>query len=534
MAVKSEPGDHDGRDPAARTVCTMAAAHPASAASTPAAGGGKPRRGPALDEALQLLASLVREVSPRDGVWLVGGAVRDALLGREAVEADLAVAGDVEAFAEAAAAALGTRCVPLGREQPLWRLPLAGGHLDIVALKGTLHADLAGRDFTVNALAVALADLPAGGCPELRPADLVDPLGGATDLEARRLRLAGPEALRADPLRALRAVRLACELDFALDAVTERSIREALPGLDRVAPERVGAELRRIFATPRAARGVRLMDATGLLDACLPPLAVGRGVTQRPLHRYDVLEHQLVAVEWMDVLLAEQAPPDGDAARIWRELWVDADWGRPPWGSLRDHFATHAPALRLATLLHDAGKPATRTVEADGRTRFFGHAERGAEIAGALLRRWRFPAAEVRRVELLVAQHLRPGQLTPPGEAATPRALHRFHRALGDATPDVCWLFLADSLATAGAPSLLPRWGAYVAHVRRIVTWAPPAEARAVARLVDGHAVMHATGLPPGPEVGRILAAIEEAAVAGEVRSPEQALALAVTLAEQR
>ncbi len=498
---------------------------------TPDAGDGGDRL--RLDDALRRLAVLAREAPPALRAWLVGGAVRDALLGREVREADL-VAVHPETFARQAATSLGTTCVRLGREYPLWRVPLAEGHLDIVPLRGSLAADLAARDFTVNAMALPLAGLPSGGLPTLRRTDVVDPLGGRADLDARRLRLASPGALRADPVRALRAVRLACELDFTVEAATLGRLHTAIPGLASVAPERVGAELRRIFATPRAARGVRLMEASGLLDFCFPPLAAGRGVAQRPVHQFDVLEHQLMACEWMDVLLAEQAPASSLAAELWRGLWLEAGWGQTPWDPLRDHLDTHAATLRLATLLHDVGKPMTLTVEPDGRTRFFGHAALGAEIAGALLRGWRFTGDEVRRVELLIAQHLRPGQVTQPGELPGPRALHRFRRALGDATPDVCWLFLADSLATVGAADLLPRWRAYVAHVGRIVTWQPPPSALVVARLVDGHAVMQATGLPPGPAIGRILAAVEEAAVEGDVRTREEALTFARRLADER
>lgn len=497
---------------------------------------------PSLAEALRILAGRSREAPSATQAWIVGGAIRDALLTRTAADADLVVAGDPEAFAGMAAEALGTHPVRIGREAAVWRLPLADGHIDVAPLGPTLEADLARRDFTVNTLALPLARLPAGGLAVVRREDVVDQLGGLADLDRRILRLAGPTALHDDPLRALRGVRLACELGFEIEPATHRRFGEAVPRLADVAPERIGAELERVFATPRAPSGVRLMDSVGLLDFCFPALAEGRGVTQRPLHQLDVHEHQLVAGEWLEVLLASDvsgtpaastAPAVPEAAAVSSGLWGGREWSGTPWGAVREHLAAHAAPLRIATLLHDVGKPATRTEEPDGRTRFFGHAERGAEIAGRMLRRLRFPGATVARVELLVAQHLRPGQLAPPGEVPTARALHRFQRALGDATPDACWLFLADSLATVGAQVLLPRWPAYVSHVHRIVTWQPPAAA-AAARLVDGRAVMIATGLRPGPAVGHILVAIEEAAVAGELRSREEALALAVTLASHK
>ena len=485
---------------------------------------------PDLLTGLNVLAEAARAGWLAAPAWLVGGVLRDALLERPIDDADVAVQGDAGAFALEAAASLGSRAARIGGEHPLWRIPLENGHLDVVPLRERIEVDLAARDFTIDALALPLACLPSDGLSRLRASDVLDQHEGLNDLSRRRLRVVGPTSLKDDPVRTLRGVRLACELAFEIEASTERGIREAVSGLPRVAPERGGAELQRIFASPRAARGVRIMDGTGLLDACFPPLADGRGVEQRPFHRFDVFEHQLAAAEWMDVLLSVEAPVDPEAATVWQGLWGEVDWSGTPWGPLRGHLAEHAGPLRLATLLHDIGKPSTRIVEPDGRTRFFGHSARGATIAGEQLRHWRFPGRLVERVELLVEQHLRPGQLAPPGEPPTSRALHRIQRALGDATPDVCWLFLADSLATVGGSALLDRWPAYVGHIRRILSWRPPASASMVGRLVDGHAVMEATGLKPGAEVGRLLAAIHEATAAGEVRTAGEALALAAEL----
>ena len=486
----------------------------------------------ALGRALQALAGLSKASDECVGAHLVGGALRDALLGRLVIEADVVVPGDARRCADALARAVGGSAHRIGVQHELHRVPLVGGgHVDVLPmLRQDLAADLSGRDLTVNALALPLADLPEGGLPDLSRERIVDLHGGLPDLDARRLRLVGPEALAADPLRALRAVRIACELDFELQPMTLRRLPTASAELARVAAERVGAELWRLFGTERASRGARLLDESGLLGVCFPALEAGRGVEQRPSHLHPVLEHELVALDWIDVLLSEDRPLSHPAEEIWAVLW-----DRPPfrtrWGELRAHLDAHAAALRLATLLHDVGKPATRSVEPNGRTRFFGHDEVGSRLASEMLRALRLPEVVVERVALLVRQHLRPGQVAAPGQPPSARALYRFQRALGDATPDVCVLFLADSLATAGAETLLPRWPAYVAHVQRIATWEPPPAAALLRRVVDGHAVMRATGLAPGPAVGRVLAAVEEAAAAGEVRSEGEALRLAVHLA---
>ncbi|MDA0351047.1 MAG: HDIG domain-containing protein [Chloroflexi bacterium] len=462
--------------------------------------------------------------------YLVGGAVRDALLVRPVAELDIASPTPAEA-ARALAAIVGSSVVPLGGPHELRRVPLEDGWIDVTPQHGARDADLARRDFTINALALPLTALP-DRIAAIERSTVIDPHGGLADLDRRLIRQLAATAIPEDPLRALRAVRLATTLAFTIEANTLRSIEAAAGPLQRVAAERVGHELTLLFASPRSATGVRLLDQTRLLEVCFPELLDELGIGQRPHHTWDVLEHQLVALEWLDVLLAPAPPDDPSSAAIWHNTW-DAPWPETRWGAIRDHLAAHAPTLRVATLLHDVGKPSTRSVEPDGRTRFFEHGPVGARIAASRLRTWRFPERTTARVKLLLQQHLRPGQVAAPGEPPSPAALHRFHLRLGDATPDVCLLFLADSLATAGVEELLPRWPAYVRHVQRIACWHPPASAQDIARIVDGTAVIAATGLPPGPAIGAILEAIRESAAAGDITDTAGALNLARRLAAE-
>ena len=493
-----------------------------------------------LQDALPVLVELARRGAGDDAheVYLVGGWVRDTLLGRPTNEVDLA-AQDPVTFAQHAAAALGTRVVVLGGEHPLHRIPLDGGQIDVTPLHGMLEEDLARRDFTVNAMAVPLgaldgaSGLQAGtsvSAAALTP-HLIDRHNGRADLGARVLRATGPEVFTEDPIRALRAARLSSELEFDVAQETLELISSALPALRDAAPERVTAELLRLFAADRSIRGVHVMESTGLLELCFPELAEGYDMEQRPSHAYDVYRHQVVAFDHLDALLGPVEPGEPAYAALWRQFWRSTEWPETRWGPLRDVLNEHRAGIRIATLLHDIGKPRTLVVQEDGRTRFFGHSELGAAMAAERLRAWRFPNTIIERVALLIDQHLRPGQVMSPGEPPTERALHRFHEALGDATPDVCMLFLADALATEPA-MVRERWPAYVRHVHRIVEWRPPAQASEVRRLADGHAVIAATGLAPGPLVGVIMQAIEEAAAVGDIRTSDEALALAKRLAD--
>ena len=360
----------------------------------------------AVTQALQRLAAFAREADlpiAREAV-IVGGALRDVLLSRSPREIDIALPGDARAFARAAAEQLGSRAIPIDDRLGVDRLPFADGSIDIVRRSADLAADLARRDFTINALAFPLVDLPASGLPAVPRERLIDQHGGLADLDARLLRTTGPTVLREDPLRALRAARFVAELGFRIDPATAAGVAEVASLVRSVAPERVGAELQRLFAADRAFSGVALMEEVGLLSVCFPELDAGRGLEQRPHHRYDVFRHQLASLQWLDVLLSPQPPADETEAGFWAALWRGADWD-----DLRDHLGWQAVPLRLAVLLHDVGKPATYRAEPDGRTRFFGHAELGAAMTRDALQRWRIPQAIVQRVALLIEQHLRPG-----------------------------------------------------------------------------------------------------------------------------
>ena len=463
--------------------------------------------------------------------YVIGGALRDALLGRSASELDIVVA-DAARWAERAAAVLGVRAAQIGRGPFVWRLAIDDGWLDVTDLtssvEGDLGADLRRRDFTVNAMAAPAVALLDGGVAE----SLIDPLGGRDDLADRRLRLASPQALDADPVRILRGVRLEATHGLRMDAATENASRRAAPALGSVAGERVWAELDRILSHDRCSDAVRRMESLGALDAIIPELAQCRGVDQRPVHRRDVLGHQLDAVEWLDVLIAPEPPGElpGEplAETLWRELWeADAFEGAD---ILRGRLWGGRTVLRLATLLHDIGKPGTRRVEADGRTRFFGHSELGAELTVERLAALRVPRAVLDPVQTLILHHLRPGQIAGPGRAPSDRALHRFHNTLGELAAPLCWLFLADSLATVGSEALAPRWPAYVAHAARIVDWRPRYR-QVQQRILDGRAIMETTGLPPGRLVGEIRDAIDEAAAVGDIATTAEARALARRLA---
>jgi poly(A) polymerase len=464
--------------------------------------------------------------------YLVGGSLRDAMLGRPIRDVDLAVEGDSLAIARAVGEELGATYVPLSAERGIARLVFPGREgevrfLDFAPLADSIAADLASRDFTIDAMAAPLS--------EDGRFDLIDPLLGREDLTRGIVRAATPTAFEADGLRLLRGVRIAAETGFRIDSSTLTWMRERAACLEGVAPERQREELVRMLATPRASWALRTLDDLTLLERILPELAAARGVEQPKEHYWDVFDHSLEAVEALDFLVAEHPPQDTRWATFWRELWGPLGW--LPGG--RSHFYeefseghTRLALLKLGAALHDIAKPETKMVDSQGRVRFFGHADAGARVARAIMERLRFSARETRLVSLLVEEHLRPGQLSNDGGPPSRRALFRFFRDTGDAALDVLILSLVDHLAARGPRMRVTSWRNHVAYVNHVMARRHLDESLVEPpRLVTGHDIMEALGLEPGPEVGRLLRAVEEAQGAGDIRTREEALALVRQLA---
>ncbi len=327
----------------------------------------------------------------------------------------------------------------------------------------------------------------------------------------------------------LRAARLCAELDFLLDADTAALIQRDAAYIDPIAPERKRDELVRILATDRAAANLRLLDALGLLERLLPEVTACRGVSQPKEHYWDVFEHLLETVVALDFMLSDGEPSLPREASLWRELWQQLQWLPSAHQHLVEEIVEGRPRkalLKLAGLLHDVGKPETKAPDAMGRIRFIGHMALGAQKASKVMRRFRFSGAEMRFASTIVEQHLRPGQMSSGG-LPTRRALYRFFRDTGDAALDILFLMLADNLAARGPRLRFATWQGNVAFMNYILGRYLEEEPAAPARLVTGNDIMAELRIEPGPAVGKLLAAIEEAQALGTVSTREEALAAA-------
>ncbi|MEK7777209.1 MAG: HD domain-containing protein, partial [Chloroflexota bacterium] len=278
-----------------------------------------------------------------------------------------------------------------------------------------------------------------------------------------------------------------------------------------------------ILASGQAMRHVYLLDDLTLLCRVVPELEEGRGVTQPKEHYWDVLHHNIETVGVVEGLLERTWEPEWALEAV---PWDDAQAAR--FQEVVGEGHTRGTFLKLAGLLHDIAKPATRTVDEEGRIRFKGHQSQGATTAQAVLERLRLSRKSIDMIAAQIEHHLRPAQMSQEAELATPKAVYRYFRSAGDVAIDTLYLNLADYLAARGPLLEREEWAAYTAKVRHImVTGLAQAQPFKTPPLLDGHAIMGYFHLAPGPRVGRLLEAVREAQATGEVATREQALALA-------
>jgi poly(A) polymerase len=426
------------------------------------------------------LLSLLKRTADDLGLqaWVVGGYVRDKLLGRPHPNPDVVVEGDSLAFARRFAELAGAPPPVTFERFGTAQVTLPGHLVEFVTARAESYApdsrkpdvrrasldeDLRRRDFTINTL---LMDL--GGT-------VVDRLGGRKDLEARLLRTPSDprQTFSDDPLRMLRSIRFAAELGMQLTPDLMPAMRE-LKG--RLAPpvisaERISDELRKMLASPRPQQAIELLDEAELLEVILPEIAVCKGVRQTGYHTHDVFGHT--------VLTVAGTPPD--------------------------------LLLRVAALFHDAGKP--QTGKGDGT--FLGHEEVGAEIARRALDRLRFSQKEIEVVTGLVRLHLRPVFYKSEW---TDGAVRRLARDAGPLLDRLMALARADIAASAyPEPEKLDELRARLDAVRKEL----PSR---LAPLISGEDIMRIRRIGPGPEVGRIKQKLEELVLDGEIPPEKEAL----------
>jgi poly(A) polymerase len=414
-------------------------------------------------------------------LYLVGGPVRDALLGRAVSDLDFATDApppNIKHVLRKAGAdsiyAVGEKFGTVGGifgsttvEITTYRSEAytAGSRKPAVEFGTSLEGDLARRDLTINAMAL---DLSSG--------EVIDPFGGQSDLTGRTVRAVGNAADRfmEDPLRLMRAVRFSAQLDFEIDPDTALAIREVSPALASISRERVHQEMDRILTSAKPAYGIRLLCELGLMQYAAPEILSMQGTRNDSLQHKDVFEHTLIVMS--------RVPPD-----------------------------LH---LRWAALLHDIAKPRTLTVDR-GQVHFYGHDRVGEKMARRILgpSGLKYDRETVDKVGRLVGLHLRPNGYESDW---TDGAVRRFMREAGPLLPDLLTLSGAD--VTSRRKERVEAARRRVAELeQRCAELAAEAEVAKLTSPLDGLELMAMFGRPPGPWIGEIKDHLLELVLDGEL-----------------
>jgi len=481
---------------------------------------------------LSPLINIIAGILPPDReTYIVGGVVRDMLLDRQSHDLDLVMKGDVMEITRSLANRMGAAYFPMDPEHGVARLILSQPNeektvVDVAAMRGSdLESDLRLRDFTINAMALEIKN----------PQVLIDPLGGAVDLQEKRLVSCQPSSFSDDPVRVLRGLRLAAAYGLHIPHAIRQWMREATQKLPLVSPERLRDELFRILDGPQPAVVLRGLDLLGALAYVLPELPQLKGVEQSPPHMEDVWEHTLsvlvrleVILDRLGILFNEEKVSSLHAGMLVMQL-----------GRYRQQIAQHIAErlnpertrkalLFLSALYHDAAKPQTRSVEPGGRVRFINHEEIGAGLAVYRSRVLRLSNDEIEWMSIIVKNHMRPLLLTRSEDQPTSRAIYRFFKAAGDVGIDICLLSLADTWATFGETLQPTLWNNHLAVVRALMEawWEKPEQQVRPPTLINGRQIMTQFHLKPGPLIGELLENIREAQAVGLVSTQEDAFVL--------
>ncbi|HYB00820.1 MAG TPA: HD domain-containing protein [Ktedonobacteraceae bacterium] len=484
--------------------------------------------------------------------YLVGGSLRNLLLGEECLDWDIVTFGEAHKTARQLADTLGghyvhmhakaSRVVVVIEETglPQTRKEIS---FDISPLVGkTIEDDLYKRDFTINAIATPLKEvvryLESNQETDLF-LHLIDPLNGLSDLQARCLKAVNDLVFRHDPLRMLRAVRLVMRYQLQLDPDTANMITRDASLLSDIAWERIHDELYAILGPERATTRLHFLDEHGLFTTMFPEFELARGMRQPKPHYWDVLSHSIETVGTLEEIASLFQANTTQATDLVGKTSIFAQEDKSTHSELVQIASLlqeaeqqgifsfpglTAPRMKMAALLHDIGKPVTYSCDEDGAIHFYNHPQAGVPLVETVMRRLCASTQDRRLAQLVAAHHMRPGQLGQDGPV-TLRAIRRYFVDLGPAGIYVALFSLADHLATVGPEPIGDAWKRHMRVVHQLLTsYIRERNSILPPRLISPEELMRRLKLVPGPIVGQLLDLISEAQAEGKVHSKEEAV----------
>jgi len=474
----------------------------------------------------QNLLELIRQfVTPGLPVYLVGGAVRDQLMGLESRDLDFIVKGDAISLGRRVTDATGGTFYVMDAERGTARVLVHSDDenltLDFANFRGdNLEGDLCQRDFTVNALALDLDNLEK----------IIDPLNGRRDIESKIIRACSIASFKDDPVRILRAVRFSFQLGFTIDSATERELRSSVPLLANSTIERQRDELFNILGGPNPGSAMAVFENYGILPNLLPELVPLVHFPQSSHHAHDTWEHTLAVLDYCEQILDSFLQEGKDKIRndflksaaeelqlYHSNLIKYFDEPMNPMRSLRSIFM-------FAALYHDVGKPATR-MEEDKSIHFFDHEIVGAEMTRGRARTLALSNEEVQFIKNVIHNHMRIHLLVKAENLDFRKAAYHYFLTAGRAGVADCLFSLADLLSTYEERMEKDRWEAGTKMcISLLDAWFNHySEYIKPHLLINGDELLSQFHLKPGPLIGSLLAKLEEAQAAGKVKSLQEA-----------
>ncbi len=489
---------------------------------------------------LELVAQFFKESKVQ--AYLVGGSVRDILFDMPCTDWDIATTGDAPTLSRKLANKLNGSYAYMHEKASRITVKQKNQTLifDVAPLQGrSIEVDLRQRDFTLNAIASPLPEAVRSFIDHT-PLPLIDTHSGASDIVTRTLRVVKDDVFKQDTLRMLRALRFAKRYNLTIEEHTQLLLKRDASLLLIAAPERIRAELYAILEPEGATEALYMLDSYGLFTALFPEFVPAQGMLQPGLHHWDVFEHSLqtvAALERLATLLRLKPEEMTETSLI--------DKGREDLLALQEllheaeqegyfqYASLTSPVMKLAALLHDIGKTTTQVIHEDGKITFYGHPQEGVPLVQIIARRLSLSTQEHRLIRQIVANHMRPGQLSH--EMITPRAVRRYFVDLGPVGIPVALVSLADHLAMRGPEPLTEAWENHLATVRLLLTrYIREREVTLPPHLVQAEELMRKLNLAPGPIVGQLLEQIAEARADGLIHSKDDAFWFAQEKLEEK
>jgi len=445
-----------------------------------------------------------KNILPRlKGTYIIGGSVRDLLLGRTPTDYDIAVTGNPEQFAEKLIAKSDGHLVRLGKPGQMIIRVISGDLIfDITSLNGTsIEDNLNQRDFTINAIAY-----------DLYSERIIDCLGGLQDLADKKVRMVSKEIFKKDPVRLIRAYRIGACLNFEIEAKTATAITSNSKLLKNIAGERIRVELFTMLGTSTSYLYLSQMAISGLLTAIFPDLDRLKGCFQNHHHHFDGFEHTMRAYGHLETLLNDPGKilPDTSA-------------------KIHQYIHKNKPALiKCAILLHDIGKPLMKTLDSSGKCHFYGHARKSADMAQKISQRLRFSNHERQFIDGIIRNHMKPLSLFTAYDkkTLTQKGITRFYKKCGEYTPALLLAAIADTKAkqnklnekNKALKSFLKKMIFEYFYHYQPISDEPP--------LVTGRDLIHVFGLTPSPLFRKILDLVDDAKLTKTIENRSEALEL--------